>query len=83
MTEHHDFYVARLAEHSTVPTLLCGHCRSILSPKRIFSNDGDNRYDLPCMTIGLCSADDCGAVNCCDEAMKGAEQQHQENRVAV
>ena len=83
MSEYHDFYAAQLAENCTVPTLLCGHCKSILSPKRIFANDGDNRYELPCDTIGLCSADDCGAVNCCDEAMKGAEQQHYENRVAV
>lgn len=83
MSEYNDFYVAQLAEHSTVPTLLCGHCQSILSPNRIFSNEGDDAYDLPCDTIGLCSADDCGAVNCCDEAMKGAELQRYENRVAV
>lgn len=83
MSEYHDFYTARLAEHCTIPTLLCGHCQSILSSKRIFANEGDSRYDLPCRTIGLCSADDCGAVNCCDEALQEAEKQHCENRVAV
>lgn len=83
MSKHHDLYIARLARHSTVPTLLCGHCQSMLSTKRIFANDGDNRYDLPCATIGLCSADDCGAVNCCDDAVKEAEKQRHEDRVAV
>ncbi|MFW5823808.1 MAG: hypothetical protein ACOCVV_02450 [Marinobacter sp.] len=83
MSEFNDFYVARLAEHSTIPTLLCGHCQSILSPKRIFANEGNHRHDLPCQTIGLCSADDCGAVNCCDEALKEAEKQRCTNRVAV
>lgn len=83
MIEYHDFYTARLAENSTVPTLLCGHCRSILPAKRIFANEGENRYDLPCDTIGLCSADDCGAVNCCDEAMRAADRERDENRIAV
>ncbi|WP_286221945.1 hypothetical protein [Marinobacter apostichopi] len=62
-------YTAHLAEGSTVPTLLCGHCRSILSRARIFRNQGDKQHDAECQTIGLCSADDCGAVNCCDAAM--------------
>ncbi|WP_171040782.1 hypothetical protein [Marinobacter alexandrii] len=62
-------YTAYLAEGSTVPTLLCGHCRSILSRARIFRNEGDNQRETECQTIGLCSADDCGAVNCCDAAM--------------
>ena len=83
MSEYHDFYIATLAENSTVPTLLCGHCQSILSAKRIFTNEGENRYDLPCNTIGLCSADDCGAVKCCDDAMGAAERQREENRIAV
>ncbi|MGM0570700.1 hypothetical protein [Marinobacter sp.] len=83
MSEYHDFYIARLAENSTVPTLLCGHCQSILPAKRIFANAGDNRYDLPCDTIGLCSADDCGAVNCCDEAMRAGDWHHDQNRIAV
>ncbi|SFR73701.1 hypothetical protein SAMN05216203_2630 [Marinobacter daqiaonensis] len=83
MSEYQDFFTARLAENSTVPTLLCGHCQSILPPSRIFENQGENRYDLPCDIIGLCSADDCGAVNCCDEATKKAEKQRAENRIAV
>lgn len=83
MSKHHDLYTAQLAPHSTVPTLLCGHCRSILPAKRIIANDGEHRYDLPCNTLGLCSADDCGAVNCCDDALREAEKQHYENRLAV
>lgn len=62
-------YTALLAEGSAVPTLLCGHCRSMLSRNRIFGNRGDDYQDIHCHTIGLCSADDCGAVNCCDEAL--------------
>ncbi len=62
-------YTAILAEGSAVPTLLCGHCRSILSRTRIFKNQGDGHQDIHCNTIGLCSADDCGAVNCCDDAL--------------
>ncbi len=68
MTKH-TYYHAILAEGSAVPTLLCGHCRSILSRKRIFQNQGGDFQDIRCRTIGLCSADDCGAVNCCDDAM--------------
>lgn len=68
-TNDHQIYTAHLAEGSAVPTLLCGHCRSILSRARIFRNEGDNHQDAECQTIGLCSADDCGAVNCCDAAM--------------
>lgn len=68
MTEQHH-YTAILAERSAVPTLQCGHCRSILSRARIFRNEGSQHQDLECRTIGLCSADDCGAVNCCDDAL--------------
>jgi hypothetical protein len=68
MTEHQR-YTALLAEGSAVPTLLCGHCHSILSRARIFRNDGNQHQPGGCRTIGLCSADDCGAVNCCDEAL--------------
>ncbi|EMP57556.1 hypothetical protein MSNKSG1_00376 [Marinobacter santoriniensis NKSG1] len=63
-------YNAILAEGCAVPTLLCGHCHSILSRSRIFLNEGDNQQSIECRTIGLCSADDCGAVNCCDDAMR-------------
>lgn len=62
-------YIALLAEGSAVPTLLCGHCKSILSRSRLFRNTGDRHQDIECETIALCSADDCGAVNCCDDAM--------------
>ena len=65
-TQH---YTALLAEGSAVPTLLCGHCHSILSRARIFRNEGDQHQNMECQTIGLCSADDCGAVNCCDDAL--------------
>ena len=66
-------YKARLAEGSAVPTLLCGHCGSILPRARIFLNEGGSYQDIDCQTIGLCSADDCGAVICCDEAMAGID----------
>ncbi|MFO8142987.1 MAG: hypothetical protein R6T87_14135 [Marinobacter sp.] len=62
-------YTAILAEGSAVPTLLCGHCQSMLSRNRIFGNQSDAYQDIHCNTIGLCSADDCGAVNCCDDAL--------------
>jgi hypothetical protein len=68
MTEQHH-YTAILAEGSAVPTLLCGHCQSILSRSRIFRNGGSQHPAMECWAIGLCSADDCGAVNCCDEAL--------------
>lgn len=64
-----DHFEAILAEGMAVPTLLCGHCNSTLSRARIFANKGDDRYDVPCQTIALCSADDCGALNCCDQAV--------------
>jgi len=76
MNEQH-FYIALVAEGSAVPTLLCGHCRSILSRARIFRNEGDHQRDMECRTIGLCSADDCGAVNCCDDAMARLENPEQ------
>lgn len=69
MSTNEKFYIAQVAEGSAVPTLLCGHCRSILSRARIFRNEGENEREIECNTIGLCSADDCGAVNCCDAAM--------------
>ncbi|MEX0603660.1 MAG: hypothetical protein WD623_09350 [Marinobacter sp.] len=65
----HEYFIALLAKGSAVPTLLCGHCNSTLSRAKIFRNEGRNRFDIACQTLGLCSADDCGAVNCCDEAM--------------
>lgn len=68
MNDQH-IYTALVAEGSAVPTLLCGHCQSILSRARIFRNEGDHFLDIECTTVGLCSADDCGAVNCCDAAM--------------
>lgn len=70
-------YTALVAEGSAVPTLLCGHCHSILSRARIFRNDGDDIRDVECMTVGLCSADDCGAVNCCDAAMASIDNPDQ------
>lgn len=72
MTEQHH-YIAILAEGSAVPTLQCGHCRSILSRTRIFRNKGRQHQDMECRVIGLCSADDCGAVNCCDQALARVE----------
>ena len=72
MTDN-NHYTAILAQGSAVPTLLCGHCHSILSRARIFRNQGDAHQAIECNTIGLCSADDCGAVNCCDEALAQAE----------
>lgn len=70
---HNNYYTALLAERSAVPTLLCGHCHSILSRARIFRNEGNNKQDFDCDVLALCSADDCGAVNCCDEAMARIE----------
>ena len=66
-------FTAILAEGSAVPTLLCGHCRSILSRARIFKNQGDHQSGMSCQIIGLCSADDCGALNCCDDALAGVD----------
>ncbi|MBW7472887.1 hypothetical protein K0B93_17945 [Marinobacter sp. F4218] len=76
MNDQH-IYTALVAEGSAVPTLLCGHCGSILSRARIFRNEGDRLQDVKCMTVGLCSADDCGAVNCCDSAMASIENPDQ------
>ncbi|MBU2953999.1 hypothetical protein [Marinobacter sp. F3R08] len=72
MTEQHH-YKALLADGCAVPTLLCGHCQSILSRTRIFSNQDNPHQRMECRTIGLCSADDCGAVNCCDDALAGID----------
>lgn len=69
MTEQ-DHFQARLAEGSVVPTLLCGHCSSILSRAKIFRNKGDKERAIRCDYIGICSADDCGALNCCDQALE-------------
>ncbi|PHQ14998.1 hypothetical protein [Marinobacter profundi] len=68
MTDNHHYH-AILAQGSAVPTLLCGHCQSTLSRSRVFRNAGQWDIAPGCDTIGLCSADDCGAVNCCDEAL--------------
>lgn len=72
MTDN-NHYTAILAQGSAVPTLLCGHCHSILSRTRIFRNQGGTHQAIKCDSIGLCSADDCGAVNCCDDALAQIE----------
>lgn len=64
-----EHFEARVAERSVVPTLLCGHCGSILSRARVFRNQGAQRFELSCDVVGLCQADDCGALNCCDAAL--------------
>lgn len=64
----HEHYQATLADTDALPALLCGHCGSILSRARIFQNNGVYSDAADCQTIGFCSADDCGAVNCCDNA---------------
>ncbi|MBS3804986.1 MAG: hypothetical protein KGY54_10590 [Oleiphilaceae bacterium] len=64
-----EHFQAKLAKSSTVPTLLCGHCGSILPRGRIFRNDISENLDASCRIVGLCSADDCGALNCCDDAL--------------
>lgn len=64
-----EHFEARLAEGSVVPTLQCGHCNSILSRAKIFRNRNDSQRDTSCSFIGICSADDCGALNCCDQAL--------------
>ncbi|SFM74545.1 hypothetical protein [Marinobacter zhejiangensis] len=69
----HQHFEATLAPASAVPTLLCGHCQSTLSRARMFTNEGENRYDIPCQIIALCPADDCGALNSCDAAMAQLE----------
>lgn len=68
MTETNHFQ-ARLAKGATMPTLLCGHCGSILPRGRIVRNESEQSLDTDCRFIGLCAADDCGAVNCCDQAL--------------
>lgn len=70
-TQEH--FQATLAKGHAVPTLLCGHCQSTLSRIRIFLNQGDSRVDAPCQTLAACSADDCGALNCCDSALSQLE----------
>ncbi len=70
---HTEHYHAIASESSAVPTLLCGHCRSILSRGRIFRNGEQDVYGISCHTIALCSADDCGALNCCDAALAQLE----------
>lgn len=69
-----DIYTARLAGHSALPALICGHCGSMLSKSRVFVNKGMAKVDLPSDVIAYCSADDCGAVNCCDEALKALDE---------
>ncbi|MGM0769694.1 MAG: hypothetical protein ACQEV6_16875 [Pseudomonadota bacterium] len=64
-----EHYNAIAAEGSAVPMLLCGHCHSTLPRARLIRNAGERFKDFSCQTIGLCSADDCGAVNCCDKAL--------------
>lgn len=68
-----EVYKARLADHSVLPTLLCGHCNSMLSKTRVFVNEGSAKVDVSSYIVAYCSADDCGAVNCCDEALRGVE----------
>lgn len=65
-----DVYTARLADHSVLPTLICGHCSSMLSKTRMFVNEGKKKVDVSSRIVAYCSADDCGAVNCCDEALR-------------
>lgn len=68
-----EHYQALLAEGHAIPTLLCGHCHSTLSRSRIFCNQGEARVNAPCETLAVCSADDCGALNCCDSALSQLE----------
>lgn len=68
-----DIYKAHLATRSALPALTCGHCGSMLSKSRIFVNEGTEKVDIPSNVIAYCSADDCGAVNCCDEALKALD----------
>ncbi|PXX90151.1 hypothetical protein DIT71_11595 [Marinobacter vulgaris] len=70
---HTEHYQAIAAKSSAVPTLLCGHCRSTLSRGRIFRNGERYSFDIDCHTVALCSADDCGVLNCCDEALAGLD----------
>lgn len=70
-------YEARLARGHVVPNLLCGHCESVIPKARIFNNDDDQYQDVNCHNVGLCFADDCGAVNCCDNAIKELDQRQQ------
>lgn len=72
MTKQEHFQ-ARLAEGSVIPTLLCGHCSSILSRAKIFRNNDASPRGPSCDFVGICSADDCGAVNCCDQALAQLE----------
>ncbi|WP_166268566.1 hypothetical protein [Marinobacter caseinilyticus] len=77
-----DLYIATLAPGRAVPTLLCGHCNSILSRTRMFRNDNQDRYDVGCQTIALCSADDCGAVNSCDAAIAALDSPDEMKEIA-
>lgn len=81
MTQH-DYFIAIRAQGCAVPTLLCGHCNSTLSRARVLCNEGRARLDITCQTIGLCSADDCGAVNCCDAAMAEIDSSERIRQIA-
>lgn len=78
----HEHYQATLANTGAAPAFLCGHCGSILSRARIFHNNGDFVDAENCQTIGLCSADDCGAVNCCDTAAAELKAADHNQRIA-
>lgn len=80
--QEHEIYHAQLAKGSVTPTFVCGHCHSTLSRARILRNEGRNRFDIACQTIGLCSADDCGAVNCCDAAVASLDNPALIDRIA-
>ena len=77
-----DFYSARWAENSVLPTLVCGHCSSIISKTRVFKNEGQAKVGVPSRVLAYCTADDCGAVNCCDEALRSLEESVSQQAVA-
>lgn len=66
-----DIFTARLADRSVIPMLVCGHCGSMLSKTRVFVNK--TKPGATGNVIAYCSADDCCAINSCDEALSSLE----------
>jgi len=63
------YFNAQFCGQSVTPKLLCGRCSSPLSRSRMFEAEAGQFPDPACITVGICSADDCDAVNCCDHAI--------------
>ncbi|MAL97594.1 MAG: hypothetical protein CL583_03995 [Alteromonadaceae bacterium] len=75
-----DIFTARLADRSVIPMLTCGHCGSMLSKTRVFVNK--TKPGVSGHVLAYCSADDCCAINCCDEALSSLENDVAQQAIA-